>query len=208
MSNVYSFSGFARVLIKHGVKFSIRDFLSDDKVDDLIAILIKKICDDDNYINAGIARSCFIDYEGDCAIKVDKRFYTSYYDDDARSLYEDDIWYSDEDFVEGAWAINRLNQAVGYTGCPIDQNEYEISAYNRFLTYEKELLDYVPKLYATSNNLCVEIFERCSECPTRPRRIDYERYMNISESFHDTHEGNFGINRLGKLVLLDFGFES
>ena len=42
MCNVYSFSGFAKILLKHNIQFSIRDFLNDEKVDLLIQQVVNK----------------------------------------------------------------------------------------------------------------------------------------------------------------------
>ena len=96
MCNVYSFSGFAKILIKNQIKFSFRDFLNDEKVDALIQTLINKTCNENSYTGAGIARSCFIDFKGDCAIKVDKSFYVDYSDECARDEYNDMLYWDNK----------------------------------------------------------------------------------------------------------------
>ena len=174
MSTVYSFSGFARVLIKNGITFSIRDFLDPKKVDKLIEKLIKKTCDECTYAGAGIARSCFIDYKGDSAIKVYKDFYTDFSDEDAREEYCSYCYYSEDEvqYVDGGWAFNLLHEAVKSTRACCHQNYVEISSYEDMLEDNSLYLDYVPRIYAVSSNWQVEIMECCDG-------FEYSYYENI-----------------------------
>lgn len=205
MCNVYSFSGFAKVLIKNGITFSIRDFLDPKKVDILIDKLIKKTCNEQTYAGAGIARSCFIDYKSGSAIKVNKEFFTSYLDEDAIEEYKTMIYYENEPFIDGGWVINKLNEVVKSKINCCEQNYNEISTYEHFLLKNQDMLDYIPHLYAVSSNWQVEIFENCEsfEWPLNTR--DLQRFEFIETNFEDTHDGNLGFNHQGKLVILDFG---
>ena len=206
MCNVYSFSGFAKILIKNRIKFSLRDFLDDNKVDNLIQQLIDNSCDEDSYAGAGIARSCFFDYSGECAIKVDKQFYTDYSDEDARETYSD---YLDSyaDWEDGGWVIDDLCSITKYKGYCCDQNYDEIEMYKTLIRRKSHILDYLPRLYAISTNKCVEILELCNGCDYDPYAMDTERYEFICNMFDDTHDGNFGVNKQNKLVILDVGFK-
>ena len=198
MSTVYSFSGFARVLIKNKITFSIRDFLDPKKVDALIEKLIEKTCNEYTYVGAGIARACFIDGRSECAIKVNKEFYTDLSDEIARQDYLD-FWGIDD----GGWAFNDLNIVVKSKSPCCEQNYSEISTYKRMLEEKSSFLDYVSKIYAVSSNWQVEIVEHCDYCYDN----DCDRINFICRNFEDTHDENFGYNRQGKVVLLDFGMQ-
>lgn len=206
MSTVYSFSGFARVLAKHKIVFSIRDFLDPKKVDALIEKLIEKTCDEYTYVGAGIARSCFTDGWGECAIKVNKDFYTDYSDEDARDEYSSLCWHHKDEYkyIDGGWSFNRLDSVISSTYPCCDQNYEEINSYISMLEENSVLLDYVPKIYAVSSNWQVEIVEYCNYF-TEEDDYDRNRMCVINSHFSDTHDGNFGYNRQGKLVILDFG---
>ena len=209
MCNVYSFSGFAKVLIKNKITFSFRDFLNDQKVDELIQTLVDKTCYEGTYEGAGIARSCFIDNCGECAIKVDKDFYVDYSDENARSDYDDMLYWEDrrDEWIDGAWVVDSLNVVTHdakYIAC--DQNIQEIDIYNRLMRINSHLLGYMPRLYATSTNKAVEVLELCGYCHDEAYCIDKDRFNTICSFFDDTHDGNFGINSRGELVILDVGF--
>ena len=204
MYNVYSFSGFAKVLIKNKIKFSFRDFLNDAAVDDLIQQLINKECGAYSYVGAGIARSCFA--INGCAIKVDKQFYVDYSDEDARDSYGDYVYDEDEEWKDGGWEIDELHKVTGSTWASCEQNDAEIAIYRDLIKSGSDLLNYIPKLYATSSNNCVEVMEYCDGCYDCPRGSDPVRWDYIVDHFEDTHDGNFGFNSQGKLVLLDLGF--
>jgi hypothetical protein len=206
MCTVYSFSGFSRVLIKNGIRFSIRDFLDPEKVDKLIEQLIEKTCDKYSYTGAGISRACFLPDFGDCAIKVNKDFYTDYSDENAREEYSSLFWNKKE-YVYGGWQINRLDEVVSSKEPCCDQNADEIRNYLRFLENKDNRLNYVPKLYAVSSNWQVEIFEYC-DYYTGDEELDTEqekRFEEINNCFYDAHDDNLGYNRQGNLVILDFG---
>lgn len=205
MSTVYSFSGFARVLIKNGIEFSIRDFLKPEKVDELIEKLIAKTCDEFSYIGAGIARACFVDGWGECAIKVNKEFYTDFSDEDARDSYSSYCWYEETPYVYGGWAINKLDEVVKSKSPCCEQNYEEISAYESFLEEKSNVLGYVSKIYAVSSNWQVEIVEYCDTCTDTITRENYNRRNFIYNNFVDAHDNNLGYNRQGQLVILDFG---
>lgn len=205
MSTVYSFSGFARVLIRNKIVFSIRDFLDPKKVDALIEKLIKRTCDEHTYVGAGIARACFTDGWGECAIKVNKDFYTDFSDEDAREKYSLFCWLHEEEspYVYEGWSFNKLDKVIAST-CPCcKQNYSEISTYEKMLKEKSSFLDYVPKIYAVSSNWQVEIVEYCNYF-TSDDEYDRDRMKFISCNFEDIHDGNFGYNRQGKLVILDF----
>lgn len=205
MSTVYSFSGFAKVLIKNKIMFSIRDFLDPKKVDALIEQLIKKTCDEYTYVGAGIARACFIDGWGECAIKVNKRFYTDYSDEEARYEYDSYYWNEEEMYVDGGWAFNDLNKIIKSTWSCCEQNYSEISTYEKMLEQKSSFLDYVPKIYAVSSNWQVEIVEYCESYSYDKDDVDTVRRKFINDNFDDAHDGNLGYNRQGKLIILDFG---
>lgn len=201
MSNVYSFFGFAKILIKNNIIFSIRDFLDDKKVDELIQKLVDNQI---SYKGAGIDRSCFIDYRGECAIKVDKSFYIDESDDFEQECYEEKLYdqYGDamyEYWVEGNWAINKLYEITKSKHC-CDQNLTEVKTYQQLIAQKSNLLDFLPQLYATSSNKCVEILEICEDY-----KPDEQRMSDICQYFSDVHTNNLGVNRKGKLVLLDIG---
>ena len=162
MCNVYSFSGFAKVLMKNKIKFSFRDFLNDEAVDDLIQQLINKECGVGSYVGAGISRSCFA-IDG-CAIKVDKDFYSDYSDEDARDSYSEYVYDTGIEWEDGAWEVNRLHNVTSATWGCCDQNDAEIAIYRDLFAMKSDLLSYVPKLYATSSNKCVEVMEYCDGC--------------------------------------------
>ena len=211
MCNVYSFSGFAKILMKNKIEFSFRDFLSDQKVDVLIQALVDKTYNEGSYEGAGIARSCFINHSGQCAIKVDKDFYTDYSDEYAREDYDDKFFWGEQwsEWVDGEWAINSLNIITHnpkYIAC--DQNIQEIDAYNQLMKTKSHLLEYVPRLYAISTNKTVEILEYCDYCSEDAYLADKERFNVINNHFDDAHDQNLGINSRGKLVILDIGFGS
>lgn len=206
MSTVYSFLGFARVLAKNKIVFSIRDFLDPKKVDALIEKLIEKTCDEYTYVGAGIARACFTDGWGQCAIKVNKEFYTDYSDEGARYEYNSSCWDEEEVYVDGGWAFNDLNNIVKSTWSCCEQNYSEISAYEKMLARKSSFLDYVPKIYAVSSNWQVEIVEYCESYIFDKDDIDKARREFINDNFDDAHDGNLGYNRQGKLIILDFGF--
>lgn len=206
MSTVYSFSGFAKVLIKNKIMFSIRDFLDPKKVDALIEQLIEKTCDEYTYVGAGIARACFTDGWGECAIKVNKEFYTDYSDEGARYEYNSSRWDEEEVYVDGGWAFNDLNKIVKSTWSCCEQNYSEISSYEKMLERKSSFLDYVPKIYAVSSNWQVEIVEYCESYIFDKDDTDTVRREFIEDNFDDAHDGNLGYNRQGKLIILDFGF--
>ena len=204
MSNVYSFSGFAKVLIENGILFSIRDFLDDKKVDELIQLVIDKQCNEDTYIGAGVERSCFIPREGSYAIKVDKSYYTNYYDEGARYEYEAYTYDNHLICYDGGWVIDSLENITKFDIC-CEQNVNEIHNYNAIIQNHKHLREFIPQMIAVSSNYCVEIMERCSYCHSSPYYSHYARFNFIDDNFSDAHEDNLGLNRFGKLVILDLG---
>lgn len=206
MCNVYSFSGFAKVLIKNGITFSIRDFLDDKKVDELIQKLVDKTCDSYSWVGAGIARSCFIDPYDLAAIKVDKNFYVDLEDYQAEEEWQDLHWRDNkEDYDPYGYALDNLSVVIKLESY-CEQCKKEIDDYTSYLKTKSKLLQYVPVMYAVSSNKAVEIMEFCRKATWEDFQDQSDRERIIAKRFSDTHDDNFGINKSGLLVLLDYGF--
>lgn len=204
MGNVYSFLGFSKVLIENNIPFSIRDFLNDEKVDELIQQLVDKQCYEDTFSGAGIDRSCFIPHNGACAIKVDKGYYTDYSDEIARHEASQNAYSIHEICYDGSWVINNLENITKARFC-CKQNRDEIKAYNNIIKYRPNLLQYLPQIFAVSSNNCVEIVEYCDACSESD--LYSKRYDEIDRIFQDAHDSNVGLNRFNKVVYLDLGME-
>ena len=207
MCNVYSFSGFAKILLKHNIQFSIRDFLNDEKVDLLIQQVVNKTCNERSWAGAGIARSCFIEPNGLAAIKISKEIYTDITDYDAEDAWASSRWDQDEDdYDPWGYVVNNLQEA---TKVVVDeyQNKNEIRTYQEELAANSIRLGYIPTMYAASTNHAVQIVEKCEIPSHKELGVQSERRHYIYQNFYDTHDGNFGLNKQGLLVILDYGFE-
>lgn len=73
-------------------------------------------------------------------------------------------------------------------------------------------LDHVAQIYACSDNYAVQIVEYCDEVNEDELYDEYDDkiddYEYLCENFSDTHSGNLGYNRNGKLVMIDLGWEA
>ena len=82
---------------------------------------------------------------------------------------------------------------------------------NWYSRASSEDLEYVAKIYACSDNYAIQIAEYCNEVDEEDLYDDdYEmtdEYTFLSDNFSDTHPGNLGYNRDGKLVMIDLGWE-
>lgn len=205
MCNVYSFSGFAKILLKHQIQFSIRDFLDDRKVDLLIQQVVNKTCNPRSWCGAGIARSCFIEPNKLAAIKVSKNIYTDITDYDAEDEWADLNWnVPNDEYDPYGYVIDELKNAI-YMQDDEGQNLTEIRNYKEMILNKSPYLQYVPITYAASSSGSVQIVEFCDYADWEMREQS-DRRRFIEKSFCDTHEANFGLNKHGLLVLLDYGF--
>lgn len=204
---VYEHDRFSNILTHFGIKFDKNDLFNSKKADVLIQELVDRVCNDSTWVGAGISRSCFIDDDRTFAIKVDKTFFTHIDDEIAEEDYQEAQWTDFEEILDlYGYAFNRLDLATKQPSA-CKQSIQEINTYESFLDSDPEMLDYFPMMFAASSNKAVQIVEYCRPMEGTEEEYSDKRFLNMIKKFQDNHDGNFGYNEKGKLVIIDYGME-